>query len=369
AFSLTFLALFLIIYTAFLIKYLFHDDPVMQHSTKNTHQIPVPVGIDIALDDVRADDSCNNYLIQPKNAEEDDDYYGYFTHENILYYEDPNINPDAIAFVEVSIDVDASIAKPESPLIVILDAEKNPLKLPNGELNSSAIDHLPNDIRECVTNNMYYVPRGQRARISFNRHLRNVINSAFKSTFGISSNYKEKPYIMSNFQTEPIELNTLTDGVLSSRILLNAQYFFINVETEQRTRTVFSMFGLVGGAYGIASALYVVLFGTNVIRPWGCVQYSCGLRNRTQNKLRKELPVIPLINSNPEILNISRENSREELIALLHRVNSLEVFLREYVVDIKYLKELKEDGVTREVEGNDMLPINVNYNHYNNASP
>ncbi|CAG8753167.1 8971_t:CDS:1, partial [Funneliformis mosseae] len=43
---------------------------------------------------------------------------------------------------------------------------------------------------------------------------------------------------------------------------------------------------------------------------------------------------------------------------LQRRVHSLEVFLREYVVDIKYLKELKEDGVTREVEGNDMLPIN-----------
>ncbi|CAG8709963.1 2326_t:CDS:1, partial [Funneliformis mosseae] len=57
---------------------------------------------------------------------------------------------------------------------------------------------------------------------------------------------------------------------------------------------------------------------------------------------------------------------------LQRRVHSLEVFLREYVVDIKYLKELKEDGATREVEGNDMLPVNVNYNHYNNnnvASP
>ncbi|CAG8769076.1 12696_t:CDS:2, partial [Funneliformis caledonium] len=65
-------------------------------------------GIDIALDDVRADDSCNNYLTQPK--------------------------------------------------------KKNPLKLPNGELNISAIDHLPNDIREIITNNMFHVPKGQRAR-------------------------------------------------------------------------------------------------------------------------------------------------------------------------------------------------------------
>ncbi|CAG8713552.1 14440_t:CDS:1, partial [Funneliformis mosseae] len=79
-------------------------------------------GTDLALEHVREDDSCNNYLTQPKKVEDDDDYYGYFTHENILYYEDPNINPDALAFVEVSIDVDASIAKPGSPLIVILDA-------------------------------------------------------------------------------------------------------------------------------------------------------------------------------------------------------------------------------------------------------
>ncbi|CAI2173950.1 20307_t:CDS:2 [Funneliformis geosporum] len=341
--------------------------------TKDSPQIPVPEmlfnlhtpftlscqfyrGIDIALDDVISDDSCNQYLTQPKHAEDDDDYYGYFTHDNVLNYEDPNIDPNAIAFVAVSIDVDAAIAKSESPLVIIIDAEKNPLKLSNGELNGSAIDNLPNNIRECITNNMYYVPKGQMARLSFNRQLRRILHKDYKANLGISPTYEEKPYILSNLQTEPIEPDTLIAGVFSSKILLNVQYFFVKVETEQKTRTVFSIVGLVGGAYG-----------TNVIRPWGCVQYSCGLRDRTHNKLRKELPVIPLVND-LEISNTSREISREEHIALQRRVHSLEVFLREYVVDVKYLKGLKADDVIKEVEGNDLPPANFNYNHYNNSN-
>ncbi|CAI2179852.1 6883_t:CDS:2 [Funneliformis geosporum] len=333
--------------------------------TKDSRFIPVPEmlfnlhtpfklscsfyrGNDIALDNAIPDASCNKYLIQPKASDEDnDDFYGYFTHDH-LHYEDPNLNPDAISHVEVSIDVDASIAQDKSPIVVFLDA---------------AFDNLPNNIREYVTNNMYIVPNGQRGRVSFNRHIKKVINSEYKATLGISPTYDEIPYILSNIQTEPIENDKLTNGVLSSIVLLNVQYFFIKIETEQRTRTVFSIFGLVGGAYGIASTIYIILFGTNVIRPWGCVHHSCGLRGRTHNKLRKELTVIPLV-QNLGVSSNPQEISRE-LIALQSRVNSLEVFLREYVVDVKYMEGLKDDVV----EGNDIPPVNVSYNQNNNIAP
>jgi len=94
---------------------------------------------------------------------------------------------------------------------------------------------------------------------------------------------------------------------------------------------VLGLFGLVGGAWGLAAALYASLFGNKLqfflkkiiqlwlifiiiiiiifylyigverIAPWGFVQdhccRCCGIHHRTHNKLKKTLPTIPLINS------------------------------------------------------------------------
>ena len=84
-----------------------------------------------------------------------------------------------------------------------------------------------------------------------------------------------------------------------------------------------------------------------MIRPWGFVQNYCscfGLRARIHNKLENSLPVIPLIDDFEESLPLpfSQEISREEYMALQNRVHALDVFLREYVVDVNCLEKSKK---------------------------
>ena len=74
-----------------------------------------------------------------------------------------------------------------------------------------------------------------------------------------------------------------------------------------------------------------------MIRPWGYVQHYCGLHRKTRNKLKRKLPVILFINS------LDQESSLISRVEDLHvHLNALEIFLREYVVDINYLKTFKK---------------------------
>ena len=93
--------------------------------------------------------------------------------------------------------------------------------------------------------------------------------------------------------------------------------------------------------------------------------YCCGLRHQTHNKLRKTLPVIPLVNDSERFLSTSWEISREEHRALQNRVHALEVFLREYVVDVKYLEKI--DNIGKD-EKKDLLVYNNNNNNNNNIN-
>src|ERR1044072_5938135 len=95
--------------------------------------------------------------------------------------------------------------------------------------------------------------------------------------------------------------------------------------------------------------------GVDMIRPWGWVQsYCCGLRRKTRHKLKKELSVIPLVSDPGQSPPVSQEVSHR-VTALQDRNNALEVFLREYVVDVKYLEKLK--GIDIESDNN-----NLNHN-------
>ena len=72
----------------------------------------------------------------------------------------------------------------------------------------------------------------------------------------------------------------------------------------------------------------------------------CGLRDRIHNKIKNSLPVIPLVDDYKGSLPLSssKEISREEYIALQNKVHALDVFLREYVVDVKCLEKLRNDN-------------------------
>ncbi|GBC04951.1 hypothetical protein RclHR1_05970008 [Rhizophagus clarus] len=97
--------------------------------------------------------------------------------------------------------------------------------------------------------------------------------------------------------------------------------------------------GLIGGAWGLAAAIYALLFGADTLRPWGIVQmYCCGFSRLTQRKLKKTLPIIFDTNADD-----TPDRPPNSLTSLQSRVDSLELFLQEYVVDVNYL-----DGIRNE---------------------
>ncbi|CAO3598399.1 unnamed protein product [Absidia cylindrospora] len=97
------------------------------------------------------------------------------------------------------------------------------------------------------------------------------------SVIGLSNNYLE---------VDSIETNQLSWGMnyLNPKFDVYGQYqgqFGIALSTqtylsmkEQRQHSVLSALGLTGGAYGIATALYIILFGTPRLSPFGMLHRS-----------------------------------------------------------------------------------------------
>src|SRR6266540_5478281 len=85
------------------------------------------------------------------------------------------------------------------------------------------------------------------------------------------------------------------------------------------------------------------LLGASLIRPWGFIQsYCCGIKRKSQNKFNETLPILPLIDSSLPGKSATEEISIEELN---EKFKSLEILLREYVIDIKYLQKIKNSNI------------------------
>ena len=78
----------------------------------------------------------------------------------------------------------------------------------------------------------------------------------------------------------------------------------------------------------------------DLIRPWGCLQSCCGIKNITHKKLKSRLSAIPFIDPT-SLKNPPNPTLDYRVKELQSRLTSLEIFLKEYVVDIDYLETLK----------------------------
>nr|CAG8573965.1 7670_t:CDS:10 [Entrophospora candida] len=125
------------------------------------------------------------------------------------------------------------------------------------------------------------------------------------------------------------------------------EYFEI-VETEKRFETVLSNIGPLGGAISLLLGAYAVLFGGSLLDPWGIFQKCCcKYKPRSKRKLLKNLSMIPLIEKN----QLHYGNSKDpDLISLITRFNSLEIILREYVINTDFLNELETEKI--DIESN-----------------
>ncbi|CAG8604574.1 9544_t:CDS:2 [Paraglomus brasilianum] len=192
--------------------------------------------------------------------------------------------------------------------------------------------------------------------VSYTQSERQILKKNLLSAFGISTGTLHVPYITTEFENGPLPAGVVGNGI----IMIKPQTFVVNVEIEQRSNTVLGAFGLLGGIWSIAVGVYAFLLGGDAINPWGCVQtYCCCFIRSTRSKLHESFkPVVPFQFSkesseeSPDSSSQS-ENTTEstELTELQNRLNALEQFMQDYVVDIAYLDGLKENECPGKISG------------------
>ncbi|CAG8548145.1 19347_t:CDS:2, partial [Gigaspora margarita] len=82
--------------------------------------------------------------------------------------------------------------------------------------------------------------------------------------------------------------------------------------------------------------------GAIAIKPWGWIQkYGFKINNSVQTKLRNKFEIIPLVH-HPKTTNNSEKHEE-----LKKRLDSLQLFLTEYVVDVQYLEEIYKKNINK----------------------
>ncbi|CAG8784005.1 5519_t:CDS:2, partial [Dentiscutata erythropus] len=181
--------------------------------------------------------------------------------------------------------------------------------------------------------NMHPFNRGQLVILNFSAVIRRTYNSLWTKIFGFEPELEE-----AIINTEIKELQQTLNSQYTILVLQpkdNITYY----ENYISRRNIGSIVSNTGGLYGALIGIYILLFGSIKLSPWGIVQkYTCcwNLREDYMHRLMKRYVSkagIPLV-ENPSKLppNATIEN----------RIAALETLMREFFLDDSSLVKLKE---------------------------
>jgi hypothetical protein len=130
----------------------------------------------------------------------------------------------------------------------------------------------------------------------------------------------------------------------------------IEKQVEQYRRPWYSIFGEAGGAFSLAAAVIVLLFGAKKASPWGIVR-SLRLRQPVNRELTNEYVTrdgCPLVDPIPiHSTNPASPDDGSSLEVLVHtmrnRQEKLESLLSENYLDSEFLKKLKKKSEPNEM--------------------
>ncbi|CAI2166479.1 7593_t:CDS:10 [Funneliformis geosporum] len=293
-------------------------------------------------------ESCMKYITQPTYIGKL--YTGYFSLNDQSQYFTP-IKTDKECFESLAIvvinDDPNFINKPSLssiiPFAIIFDSENNPIKLSDGTLDLSKTNMSQSTIdeNELLLNNVFALADRMFSLVNFTKYIKRSIIPSWISDIGLFFNHKESAYIKAKF----IQGVFVAESERLSGIKVKPDSFINHIETEQITSTYLGMIGVIGGAWGLVVAFYAFLFGASSIHPWGFIQSHCyGIKPKTQSKLRESLSILPLTDSS--LHSTTNEISVEE------RLRSLEILLREYVIDVEYLQRIENSKIRKVVSQN-----------------
>src|SRR5437764_7242345 len=100
--------------------------------------------------------------------------------------------------------------------------------------------------------------------------------------------------------------------------------------------------------------MFRFFIGADMFRPWGVVQlHCCGFSRMSRKKLMKTFPAISFFDAlKPD----DKDHNSRDVFSLAEqnrlRLDSLELFLQEYVIDVNYLEGMRNRMPSREIPSN-----------------
>ncbi|CAB4487184.1 uncharacterized protein OCT59_001273 [Rhizophagus irregularis] len=282
-------------------------------------------------------------------------YFGFYQPSPDVFFYKYDSKASGMMYLNIVLVINDVNYTPDQPIqamidIIAFDSDYDPLtnyikEKRYYELTTpEAIKSISSFDNSIITMNTYTLVLNQLYQFVYNRKIEEVIRPNWMNDFGFPPSYENKSHIESTLLATLLPINLGNNSVLFS---VHPKGNTVQINKEVRNRTYLGGVGLIGGAWGLAAAVYALLFGADTLRPWGVVQsYCCGFSRLTQKKLEKTLPTIPFFDTiNPDIKNHPSKHalsSAEQNKLILTRIDSLELFLQEYVVDVHYLNGIRD---------------------------
>ncbi|CAG8633899.1 15235_t:CDS:2 [Dentiscutata heterogama] len=347
----TLLLIILLGYSLFLILDIYNDHPAIQSSFTEENSLPVPVLMFLnipvkshiecyftyAVNSTRENNkACTQYVRQPV-LNNTSNYNGYFQTSGDLFFS--TSSNESLKNIGITIYIDDAKYNASDPSMSV-----NMLAIDSELYNTygSKLLENPNSffLDSIVKINTYELSPNQSYNVQITRSIKQLMSQSWKNYFGFAPELERIPYITSTIESTLIS-NTTGTQTLFSTINFEPQSFIVQVDTDQRLKNVLNSLGLFGGAFGLITSFYTLLFGTGVIKPWGFVQRHLFKVNKiVQNKLVNTLESMPFISH----LTHDADNFKDDLSVekLEKRLDLLQLFLRDYVVNVQYLEKIQQ---------------------------
>ncbi|KAF0464560.1 hypothetical protein F8M41_026514 [Gigaspora margarita] len=346
-FVLILLLISLLGYTLLIILGVYNDNPIIQSSLVEENSIPAPIvsmastlqfqqiGISCSFVNASGVHDCNQYISYNNS---DGTFSSIFLAKDLIFSSIINNGINSLEFKFYLNDIRFNLSDRFSlPGFSFIMYDPDSDKISNEVLSLSSYLTFPITM---VSLNNYRLATYSSYKTKIKRRRKEVLLPRWENIMGFSSKLESIPYITSTLETSPL-LNDTKFPTLLTKITIEPQVFVVQIETEKRTKTVLSSFGLIGGALGFATTIYTILFGATALKPWGLIQkYGFKINNSVQKKLKHTLELIPLV-------HYSETSNCLNNYELKKRLDSLQQFLTEYVVDIQYLEEIYKANINK----------------------
>ncbi|RIA98584.1 hypothetical protein C1645_749760 [Glomus cerebriforme] len=219
---------------------------------------------------------------------------------------------------------------------------QDPLDIENyKETNTHVIDNL----LSLIDLNFYRLSSQQYHIIELSRIRRNVIKEAWWNILGIPPSYMDETYLNSQLETHPfVSFDASTNSY--AKLILEMRSWRVPIEKEQKAKTLFDTIGQIAGVAGTLSILYAFLFGAgpSAIQSWGVVQkMKCfGIKKGVRKHINRRYPRLPFVHTSKTIKDDEIDENVNDYDEVLERLDAVERFLKEYVVDADFLEQLEK---------------------------